>query len=345
MEHYKVVGEQDAPAHNDIQSCQEACSSAFGDGIGTVACPTSDLEMVLLQNLFKDYKDTTTYTTDWWTAYRRAWIGLYRVDSCSAAEVATADADKLAQCTSWNQCSTGAATPYQKFEETPTNAGSSCPINLKCATAKWTHPYVASVTEYPCDATVNETAYREAYLGRGWSPSTRNRGQNGKRRNKNNIEFEETKIYPAVPEPNSPIPMVPKCFCEHSAPANGFIEALEELKASSPGAVELCNPFVKLKTNYFCRHVGKGQRLVSILFIISAVIAGLFFLYNLVCGFTMCDLAKNRWGENSHRHCETCRIMGLKWWISLALLISISCFAAVKNKHRFDEDRRLQGIL
>ena len=51
MEHYKVVGEQDAPAHNDIQSCQEACSSAFGDGIGTVACPTSDLEMVLLQRL------------------------------------------------------------------------------------------------------------------------------------------------------------------------------------------------------------------------------------------------------------------------------------------------------
>ena len=124
MEHYKVVGEQDAPAHNDIQSCQVACSSAFGDGIGTVACPTSDLEMVLLQNLFKDYKDTITYTDNFRTVYRRAWIGLYRVDSCSAAEVATADADKLAQCTSWNQCSTGAATrwlpkfshPEQNFE-------------------------------------------------------------------------------------------------------------------------------------------------------------------------------------------------------------------------------------
>ena len=108
MEHYKVVGEQDAPAHNDIQSCQEGCSSACGDGIGTVACPTSDLEMVLLENLFKDkkyYEDYETYTSpDGRTAYRRAWIGLYRVDSCSAAEVATADADKLAQCTSWNQC-------------------------------------------------------------------------------------------------------------------------------------------------------------------------------------------------------------------------------------------------
>ena len=47
MERYKVVGK-----HYDIQSCQEACSSAFGDGIGTVACPTSDLEMQLLKEIF-----------------------------------------------------------------------------------------------------------------------------------------------------------------------------------------------------------------------------------------------------------------------------------------------------
>ena len=30
--------------------------------------------------------------------------------------------------------------------------------------------------------------------------------------------------------------------------------------------------------------------------------------------------------------------MGLKWWISLALLISISCFAAVKNRTEWNED-------
>ena len=78
MEHYKVVGEQDEPAHNDIQSCQEACSSAFGDGIGTVACPTSDLEMVLLQRLAYQMSvfNAGVAFVDW-----RPWIDLYRDDS------------------------------------------------------------------------------------------------------------------------------------------------------------------------------------------------------------------------------------------------------------------------
>ena len=101
------------------------CADAFGDGVGTLACPQSDLEMELLQDIF------------WWTE-KMAWIGLYRVDNCSQ-DLYHADESTLAACTSWNQCSTGTTT-YQKWAETPDNGGEDCAIDVKCSGLKQATP-------------------------------------------------------------------------------------------------------------------------------------------------------------------------------------------------------------
>jgi len=108
----------------NIKDCVASCAAAFSDGVGTLACPQSDLEMELLQDRF------------WWTR-QEAWIGLYRVDSCSDL-TSTSDESTLASCTSWNQCSTG-ATSYQKWDKTPNNGG-DCPIDVKCSGLKEARP-------------------------------------------------------------------------------------------------------------------------------------------------------------------------------------------------------------
>ena len=159
-----------------------------------------------------------------------AWVGSYRVGSCSAAEIATADAGKLAQCTSWNQCSTG-ATLYNKFEEI-SNAGPSCPINLKCTVFSATQD-TGLMIEQPCDLLPPPSK------GLG----TEDKRRDGKRRNKNNLEVMHSDLDPLLR---------PECLCEHSAPAPEFIAALEELRTSSPGASEKCNPFVVSSSKVAC---------------------------------------------------------------------------------------------
>lgn len=106
-------------AVSSINECVNVCDDLFyGDGYGTLACPTSQLELELLQDIF-------------WQPDQLSWTGIYRTDSCPGVDLSTSSSSTLSACTNWYQCSSG-ATAYNNWKSEPDNAGEDCAINEKC---------------------------------------------------------------------------------------------------------------------------------------------------------------------------------------------------------------------
>ena len=200
---------------SSITECVEVCDSLFyGDGVGTLACPKSALELELLQDIY-------------WEPGKFSWTGLYRIDSCPGVDLSTADAATLEACTSWNQCSSG-ATSFTEWRDGPTNAGEGCAIEEKCVMLRKAIAYDADGRRG-----ASRSEMKDEMLDRACGTGSLDLSSFNSRKGKDDYEW-------TVAKPESAV-----CLCENSRPHANFTAALPQLVAQSPGSARMCNPLLK----------------------------------------------------------------------------------------------------